>query len=59
MQVIKGVPVERWTRQQSVIGYWIIGNYFGKAVSNNKKVTCIIDDIASTIDVPDIYHCNS
>lgn len=36
-QVIKGVPVERWSRQQSVIAYWIIGTFFGKAVSNNKK----------------------
>lgn len=32
--------MERWTRQQSVIAYWIIGNFFGKAVSNNKKVRC-------------------
>lgn len=37
-QVIKGVPVERWSRQQSVFAYWIIGTFFGKAVSNNKKV---------------------
>ncbi len=38
MQVIKGVPVERYTRQESVIAYWLIGSYFGRAVSNNKKV---------------------
>lgn len=37
-QVIKNVPVERYTRQESVIAYWLIGTYFGKAVSNNKKV---------------------
>lgn len=38
VQVIKGVPVERYSRRESLIAYWIIGLWFGKAVSNNKKV---------------------
>lgn len=32
-----GVPVERWTRAQSVAAYWVMGLHWGKAVSNNKK----------------------
>jgi len=51
-QVLKGVPVERYTRQESVIAYWIIGMYFGKAVSNNKKVGT--DQLGATLQ-----HCHS
>ena len=35
--LIKGVPVNEWTRAKSVAAYWIIGLQWGKAVSNNKK----------------------
>ena len=36
-QLIKGVPVDKWTRRQVVIAYWGIGLYLGRALSNNKK----------------------
>lgn len=35
--LIRGVPVERYSRQEVMIAYWGIGRYWGKAVSNNKK----------------------
>lgn len=36
-QVIKGVPVWRYSRKEALAAYWIIGLWFGRAVSNNKK----------------------
>ncbi|PSC69343.1 26S protease regulatory subunit 8-like protein A [Micractinium conductrix] len=34
-QLLSGVPVERWTRAQSVLAYWGMGLYWGNARSNN------------------------
>ena len=34
---MKGVPVQRYSRQESAIAYWILGAFLGKACSNNKK----------------------
>ena len=36
-QLIKGVPVDRWSRRQTVIAYRGMGTYLGRALSNNKK----------------------
>ncbi|KAL6781596.1 hypothetical protein ACKKBF_B08640 [Auxenochlorella protothecoides x Auxenochlorella symbiontica] len=36
-QLISGLPVGRWSREQTVAAYWIIGLHWGKAVSNNHK----------------------
>jgi len=36
-QLIKGIPVDKWSRRQSVIAYWGLGTYLGRALSNNKK----------------------
>lgn len=36
-QVIKGVPVSRYSRAEILAAYWVIGLWFGKAVSNNKQ----------------------
>ncbi|KAK9842564.1 hypothetical protein WJX81_006293 [Elliptochloris bilobata] len=36
-QLIRGVPVERYTRAQAMAAYWGIGTYWGKAQSNNKQ----------------------
>ncbi len=35
--VCRGLPVQRYTRAQTIIAYWGIGLYWGKAQSNNKK----------------------
>jgi len=35
--VIKGLPVHRYTRRESAIAYWGIGQYFGNPVSQNAK----------------------
>mmetsp|Transcript_16210 Transcript_16210/g.48565 ORF Transcript_16210/g.48565 Transcript_16210/m.48565 type:complete len:391 (-) Transcript_16210:635-1807(-) len=53
-QVIKGVPVERYSRRESLIAYWVIGLWFGKAVSNNKKGHLIghIKDIGHDPSLP-------
>lgn len=32
-----GVPVLRWPRADTVLAYWGIGLYWGRAVSNNKQ----------------------
>jgi hypothetical protein len=32
-----GVPVQRWPRRDTVLAYWGVGLYWGRAVSNNKK----------------------
>lgn len=34
--VIRGVPVDRYSRRETLIAYWGMGLYWGKAVSNNK-----------------------
>ncbi len=36
--LIRGVPVDRYTRKESLIAYWGLGLYWGKAVPQNKKV---------------------
>lgn len=36
-QLLRGVPVERYTLRQSAIAYWGIGLYFGDPVSQNAK----------------------
>lgn len=36
-QLIRGVPVERYSREESVIAYWGMGLYWGPMKSNNKK----------------------
>ena len=33
----RGVPVERYSRAETVAAYWGFGLYWGKAVSQNKK----------------------
>lgn len=35
--VCRGVPVDRYTRLETVAAYWIFGLFWGKAVSQNKK----------------------
>lgn len=35
--LIRGVPVYRYSRKETMIAYWGIGLYWGKACSNNKK----------------------
>jgi hypothetical protein len=37
LAVIRGVPVERYTRLQSAIAFWGIGTYIGVPVSQNAK----------------------
>ncbi|KIZ05655.1 hypothetical protein MNEG_2302 [Monoraphidium neglectum] len=34
--LIRNFPVERYTRAEAIVGYWGLGLYWGKAVSNNK-----------------------
>ena len=36
-QLIKGIPVNQWSRRQVAIAYWGIGLFLGRAESNNKK----------------------
>jgi hypothetical protein len=36
--LVRGVPVQRYTRKESVIAYWGLGLYWGKAQPQNKKV---------------------
>lgn len=35
--VTRGLPVDRWTRRQTVIAYWGIALYWGNVVSQNQK----------------------
>ncbi|MGE3708103.1 MAG: TauD/TfdA family dioxygenase [Hyphomicrobiaceae bacterium] len=37
LTLIRGVPVQRYTRLQSAIAYWGIGTYIGEPVSQNRK----------------------
>jgi hypothetical protein len=52
--VIRGVPVERYSRLQSVIAFWAIGSYFGNPVSTNAKGHLVghVIDVADQIDDP-------
>ncbi|GAB4822232.1 hypothetical protein N2152v2_009278 [Parachlorella kessleri] len=36
-KLIKGVPVDRWPHADTVLAYWGLGLYWGRAVSNNKQ----------------------
>lgn len=33
----RGLPVDRWTRRQTVIAYWGMALYFGNVLSQNAK----------------------
>lgn len=33
----RGLPVQRYTREQTIIAYWGMGLYWGTAVTQNKK----------------------
>jgi len=35
--MLRGLPVERWSREQSAIAYWGINTYIGQAVSQNPQ----------------------
>lgn len=35
--LVRGFPVERYSRKETMIGYWGLGLYWGKAGSNNKN----------------------
>jgi hypothetical protein len=35
--LLRGFPVDRYSRKETIVGYWGIGLYVGKAASNNKK----------------------
>ena len=37
VSVFRGVPVDRYSRKETIIAYWGFGLYWGKAVSQNKK----------------------
>jgi hypothetical protein len=37
LALIRGIPVARYTRQQSAIAFWCIGQYVGDPVSQNSK----------------------
>jgi hypothetical protein len=37
LALIRGVPVGRYTREESAIAYWLIGTQFGEPVSQNAK----------------------
>lgn len=34
--LVRNFPVDRYTRKQTIVGYWGLGLYWGKASSNNK-----------------------
>ena len=36
-QLIRGMPVHQWTNRESVIAYYGMGLYLGKANSQNRK----------------------
>jgi len=40
-QIIKGVPVHRYTAAESTTVYWGLGTYWGKIVPQNKKAHLI------------------
>jgi hypothetical protein len=35
--LIKGLPVQKWTREEAILAYWGLGTYWGHAVSQNGK----------------------
>jgi len=53
--LLKGVPVSRYTRRESLIAYWLIGQHWGMAVPQNKKGHLIghIKDIGHDASKPD------
>ena len=54
VHVLRGLPVERWTREQSAIAYWGIGAHIGEAVTQNAygHVLGHVKDIG--VDVDDV-----
>lgn len=53
--LLRGVPVERYTRKQSLLAFWLIGQYWGLAVPQNKKGHLIghVKDIGHDPSKPD------
>ncbi len=37
VDLCRGVPVDRYSRQETIAAYWGFGLYWGKALSQNKK----------------------
>lgn len=54
-QLLRGVPVHRFTRKQSALAYWGMGLHWGRARSNNKQGHLIghIKDIGQDPDKPE------
>lgn len=54
-QLIRGVPVQRYSREQTIIAYWGMGLYWGTAVTQNKKGHLIghVKDIGFDIKNPE------
>lgn len=52
--LMRGVPVQRYTRLQSAIAFWGIGAYFGEPVSQNAKGHLLghVKDIGGVMDDP-------
>jgi hypothetical protein len=53
--LLSGFPVERYSRRETLAGYWLFGLLWGKAASNNKKGHMIghIKDIGHDPSHPD------
>ncbi|KAL4447780.1 hypothetical protein ABPG75_004999 [Micractinium tetrahymenae] len=54
-QLLSGVPVDRWSQQQSILAYWGMGLYWGKVRSINKQGHLLghIKDIGQDPNRPD------
>lgn len=54
VHVVRGLPVDRWTREQCAIAYWGIGAHIGEAVAQNAygHVLGHVKDIG--VDVDDV-----
>ncbi|KAK9862133.1 hypothetical protein WJX84_005815 [Apatococcus fuscideae] len=70
-QLIRGIPVQEWTRLQILVAYWGIGLWLGKVMPQNKKGHIIghIKDIGGDVNNPTTriyltrmdqpWHCDS
>ncbi len=48
--VLRGLPLDSWSRREAAIAYWVIGNHLGSPVSNNGRGDMMCDIVDNGVD---------
>ena len=50
--LLKGVPVERYSRKESLIAYWLIGQHWGTVRAVRGLASCFVNPLHLTLNPP-------